>query len=139
MKKYTDHCDYCEKEFNNDKNGFKVEIGYSTGGWGSRRDYVHNKSVEICNKCFSSVTVKVLEMDKCIQELKGDSGSFSRPLEEMIKEMRNQPITIIPSPPTEVFLVQSYDIIYGCFDTEEKAMNYKGPGNYLTISKLKVQ
>lgn len=42
MIKYIEYCDLCEKEFENDKNGFSAEICYSIGGWGRRQDFTPN-------------------------------------------------------------------------------------------------
>lgn len=70
MKKYTEHCDLCEKEFDNDKNGFCIEIGYSIGGWGRRQDFTPKRSIEVCNTCLRAIKKKVDELDEAIRSLK---------------------------------------------------------------------
>lgn len=75
MRKYTTHCDYCEKQVKETElNGFCVELGYSTestsGGWGARRDFVEKHSVEICNDCFTEVGIKAKELVSSIKKLK---------------------------------------------------------------------
>ena len=69
MIKYTEHCDLCTKEFNNDKNGFCVELGYSLGGWGRRSDFTHKRTMEICNTCFSEVKEQAMLFDKTLKKL----------------------------------------------------------------------
>jgi len=75
MIKYTEHCDLCEKEFdeekeNNDKNGFCIEIGYSLKGWGRRKDFIPNTRIEVCNTCFKVLKKEALKFKKTIQKLK---------------------------------------------------------------------
>lgn len=74
MKRYTEHCDLCGKEFNNDKNGFFIEIGYSKGGWGDRKDFVAPKSLEVCTCCFKTLEVGAILIKDAISDLrnKGD-------------------------------------------------------------------
>jgi hypothetical protein len=81
MRTENVHCDFCRKlttEQNVKKesiNGFFVEIGYSINGWGNRKNFIDKISVEICNECFSSVSIKVEELNKtikkCIAKRKG--------------------------------------------------------------------
>lgn len=70
MKKYTEHCDLCEKEFENDKNGFCLEIGYSKGGWGSRQDFTPKRSMEVCDICFKELEQKAMQIDETIRRLR---------------------------------------------------------------------
>lgn len=69
MDKYTTHCDYCEKQTNK-LNGFAVTLGYSTGGWGFRKDFTKEESVEICNECFETVKTDAKQLSKTIAYLK---------------------------------------------------------------------
>lgn len=61
MKKYTEHCDLCEEELTN-KNGFCIEIGYSKGGWGKRRDLVSKETIEVCLDCFKPLEKKQMNL-----------------------------------------------------------------------------
>ena len=70
MKKYTEHCDLCNKEFNRNKNGFCIEVGYSKGGWGFRKDFISKTSMEICDDCFGKLEEKAMLLLKTINELK---------------------------------------------------------------------
>jgi hypothetical protein len=70
MQKYTEHCDLCKKEFNNDKNGFCIEIGYSKGGWGSRQDFIPKRAMDVCTNCFKQLEEKAIHMDGLIRELR---------------------------------------------------------------------
>lgn len=72
MKKFTEHCDFCDNEFKNklDKNGFCIELGYSLGGWGSRKDFTNEGVYEICTNCFKKVKEKAQDIDKTIYELR---------------------------------------------------------------------
>lgn len=72
MKKYTLHCDYCDKEITekSDLNGFKIELGFSLGGWGNRRNFIDIHSVEICNACFKHVEELGINFHKTIRNLR---------------------------------------------------------------------
>jgi hypothetical protein len=69
-------CDYCHRvvETNGKKiynhNGFCLEIGYSLGGWGSRRDFIPKQSLILCEDCFVDVKAKVEELNQTIEFLK---------------------------------------------------------------------
>jgi hypothetical protein len=72
MKTTNLYCDFCKKiTTQEDKkleplHGFRVELGYSRGGWGSRQDFVRPQSAEICSECFGKVEVKAREMEATI-------------------------------------------------------------------------
>ncbi len=68
MIKYTEHCDICEKEFKEDKNGFCVEVGYSIGGWGRRADFISNRQMEVCDSCLEKLKPKVMELKKALKD-----------------------------------------------------------------------
>lgn len=70
MNKCTEHCDLCEKEFENDKNGFCLEIGYSKGGWGIRQDFTPKRTMEVCNNCFKELKEKAMQLDETIRRLR---------------------------------------------------------------------
>ena len=76
MKTENLHCDYCGKTTTymgvakEPLHGFVVELGYSKGGWGERRDFVSEHKVELCTDCFGIVR------DKSI--LLADAISFCR-------------------------------------------------------------
>ena len=70
MQKYTEHCDLCEKEFNHNKNGFCIEIGFSKGGWGSRQDFTPKRTMEVFTTCFKKLEEKAMQMDELIRELR---------------------------------------------------------------------
>lgn len=77
MAKSTNkYCDFCKKVLvEHDKkvdneNGFSATVGYSVGGWGSRKDFVPQLNVEICDSCFSSVSVASKELARTIKSLK---------------------------------------------------------------------
>ena len=138
MKKYTEHCDFCEKEFDNDKNGFCVKIGYSKGGWGNRSDFVKNTSGEICDGCFLRVSKLSIEMNELIHELNQKPKGMS--IKDAMLEHQKKPFFWITEHPKEVYLVMDEGMICGCFDSKGKAENYFKDCNPkgLTIKKLEV-
>lgn len=69
MRIYTEHCDLCKKEFENDKHGFCLEIGYSKGGWGHRQDFTPKMNIEVCNSCFEVLKQKAMQLDETIKRL----------------------------------------------------------------------
>ena len=54
-----EYCDFCGKEFNHDKNGFTIQVGYSKGGWGNRKDIIPKSDYEICNECLKKLSKQV--------------------------------------------------------------------------------
>lgn len=76
MKTENIYCDFCEclcvenKKKIKSLNGFKVELAYSVGGWGSANHFTPTKEVEICDDCFEKVKRKSKEMDLLIKSLK---------------------------------------------------------------------
>ena len=72
MRKYTEHCDLCEKEITKEsgREGFCLDLGYSRGGWGRRGDFIPKFSGEICNECFEPIKKKSEELCKTINNLK---------------------------------------------------------------------
>lgn len=76
MITHNKYCDYCEKPIKLEnkqvqkENGFTICIGYSRGGWGKRKDFVRDHSVEICDPCFELVEKKAKEMKELIAKLK---------------------------------------------------------------------
>lgn len=57
MKISIEVCDFCKKPITKEsgKNGFCAELGYSIGGWGTRRDVLTPFSVEVCDNCFGQL------------------------------------------------------------------------------------
>lgn len=49
-------CDLCGSVMT-EKNGLTIEIGYSKGGWGQRRNWL-NWSGEVCPECFDVARVQ---------------------------------------------------------------------------------
>ena len=76
MKTENHYCDYCGKKtmFDGVKieslNGLCVELGYSIGGWGSRKDFIVPHSVEVCDECLGKVRAKVKELEGVIESCK---------------------------------------------------------------------
>jgi hypothetical protein len=71
MKITREYCDFCTTEITKDSgtNGFCIEIGYSKGGWGHRQDFIPNKQVEICDKCFNKVKAESVKFGVFINNL----------------------------------------------------------------------
>lgn len=73
MKTENVYCDYCKKKTTDSGklihriNGFTATLGYSIGGWGTRRDFIKDHTVEICDDCFSEIE-KVCE--NLVQDIK---------------------------------------------------------------------
>lgn len=69
-------CDFCKKITTSEDrkmenvNGFTAEIGYSTGGWGRRKDLVPAMTVEICDDCFKAATAAANTFKEKIDFLK---------------------------------------------------------------------
>lgn len=78
MRTENIYCDYCKKMTTSEGvkkeklHGFLVELGYSLGGWGMRRDFVGAHTVELCNDCFCKVQKKSKELADTISECKRD-------------------------------------------------------------------
>ena len=81
MKESIIRCHICSKITALEKNGKeqKIEqvhgicwdkIGYSIGGWGSRRDFIHGFSGEVCNDCFTALKTKINELKEVIDQRK---------------------------------------------------------------------
>lgn len=76
MKTENIYCDFCECLCKENKkriiglNGFKVELTYSLGGWGSAKHFTPTREVEICDNCFNKVSEKSKEMSELIKSLK---------------------------------------------------------------------
>lgn len=81
MKENINRCPICSKIVSLEKNGRteKLEqvngicwsdIGYSIGGWGSRRDFIHSFSGEVCTDCFTALKTKINEFKEVIQQRK---------------------------------------------------------------------
>ena len=71
MKRYTEHCDLCDKEFNNDKHGINIDLSYSNGGWETRkkRFFTPKLRISVCGTCFSVIEKKSTQMDETIKRL----------------------------------------------------------------------
>lgn len=91
MKKTNIYCDYCNKitteaDVKIEKlNGFHVEIGYSLGGWGGRKNFVDKQTVEICNECFDKVKSKSKDLQRTIDYLKDSHSDEKSKEKEHIK------------------------------------------------------
>ncbi len=79
MKESIIRCPICSKITALEKNGRtqKIEqvhgicwdkIGYSIGGWGSRRDFIHGFSGEVCNDCFTALKTKINEFKEVVNQ-----------------------------------------------------------------------
>lgn len=75
MKTENLYCDCCKKKTTDEGikkeslNGFFIEAGYSTGGWGSRKDWIARTTIEVCDECFGTIKNKVQEMKDTIKTL----------------------------------------------------------------------
>ena len=71
-------CDYCKKlttiegKRKEYVHGFAVELGYSSGGWGKRKDFTPPHSVEICTECFDKVEAAAQNLVNVIDQCKED-------------------------------------------------------------------
>ena len=79
MKESLNRCPICGKIVSLEKNGRtqKIEnvngicwsdIGYSTGGWGGRRNFIDHFSGEICDDCFTALSIKIYEFKEVIKK-----------------------------------------------------------------------
>ena len=74
MRTENIYCDYCKKMTTAEGvkketlHGSLVELGYSLGGWGNRRNFVNPHTVEICTDCFNSVKKKADELAQAIKD-----------------------------------------------------------------------
>ena len=76
MKTENIYCDFCKKKTTDDGkkvanvNGFVATVGYSLNGWGSRKDFVDQSKVEICDDCFKEVETASKNLMGTINKLK---------------------------------------------------------------------
>lgn len=81
-------CDLCERPLEGyhprlgirslePKQGLVVTIGYSDGGWGSRRNHI-NFSGEVCLDCYNAVMGDVEQMSQTITKLRQGPPEASR-------------------------------------------------------------
>ena len=72
------HCDLCRKTTTDA--GKKLEplhaiclsLGYSLGGWGSRRNWTPERNYEVCGDCFRKVQEKAQSLAQTIAGLSGN-------------------------------------------------------------------
>lgn len=57
----------------NKYNGLCIEIGYSIGGWGDRRNFI-KKSMELCIPCYDKLTPHIASLDDAISKIKKVNG-----------------------------------------------------------------
>ena len=85
MRTENVYCDLCKKMTTSEGNeieklnGFSVEIGYSKGGWGSRRDFIRSQSIEVCNDCFKTLEDKSIELSNVILKCKNKNTDSMKP------------------------------------------------------------
>lgn len=78
MKTTNHRCDFCRKLTTEEGvkkealHGYTYQLGYSIGGWGSRRDFIPPQSAEICSQCFAKVKEKSEALACTINGLKGN-------------------------------------------------------------------
>jgi hypothetical protein len=81
MKENINRCSICSKIVSLEKNGRTEileqvngicwsDIGYSIGGWGTRRNFIYSFSGEVCNHCFTALKTKINELKEVIQHRK---------------------------------------------------------------------
>lgn len=79
MKESIIRCPICSKITALEKHGVrqKIEpvhgicwddIGYSIGGWGSRSNFMHAFSGEVCGDCFTALKTKIHELRDVVAE-----------------------------------------------------------------------
>lgn len=79
MKESINRCHICNKIVSMEKDGIKEkiddvhgvcwsDIGYSIGGWGRRRNFMHEFSGEICGDCFTALEIKINEFKEVVQQ-----------------------------------------------------------------------
>lgn len=51
-----------------DYNGLCVEVGYSVGGWGYRKDHIRKFSGEVCIPCYEAVMPAVVALRDALAE-----------------------------------------------------------------------
>ena len=54
------------------------KIGYSLGGWGSRKNFIQEFSGEVCCDCFTALKTKINELKEVFEQRKGscDEGVY---------------------------------------------------------------
>lgn len=79
MEEKINRCPVCKKITSLEK-GFKKEkieqvngicwsdIGYSIGGWGRRRNFIHSFSGEVCNECFNDLKNMIDKFNEVFQK-----------------------------------------------------------------------